>query len=156
MGTLTPVFVGNAPKDVSPQPAVAGLEGGRAFALVTLPDDAARMGMFAIAIDDPPKLDEPSTWSPYPSPRGRLAVSASRGSHDAIVARARASDDDAGAHMVLELGRIDRKSGAFESFGAESLEADARELAIAEDDAGDARIYVAQRNCSFLEPRRCR
>jgi hypothetical protein len=155
IGTLTPVFVGNPPRRGAPHPAIAAGGASRAFALVTLPDDESRMGMFAIAIDDPPWLDASRKWSEYPSVRGNVAIAASRGASRAWVARTHAQGDDASAPYVIELGRLDATSGAFESLGEEPIAGDARAVAIEEDAAGDLWLLFTDGSGTYVERRRC-
>jgi hypothetical protein len=154
-GDPAAIFAGSPSKDGSPRATLATDTTGRAFALFVLPDDAGRIGMAAVRVDDPPRLDEPSFLTPYPGPRGRLTLAATRAASHLTVARVRATGTQHAAPVVLEVGRLDPDSGAFTSLGLEPTDGDARDASIAEDADGDLWLLVTDHTGSFVERRKC-
>jgi len=101
------VFVGG-PGDRRTRPALAVPPSGAGpgWALLPISRDIGSFGLAVVRVDDPPRVDEPMTWSMYPNGLDPAPVAAaSRGSRT-FVARVRPREAQPGSERVLELGEI--------------------------------------------------
>jgi hypothetical protein len=148
------VFVGGPPAGTDLQADLALSSSGARFALLAMSKDFSTFGMAAITLDDPPRTDEPTSWTEYPNGMPRAPVVATRGAARATVARVRPAAEATASPRVLELGRLDDR-GAFASLGFVETRGDATDVAIA--DAGDGTFWLlyADGEGSWLERRRC-
>jgi hypothetical protein len=125
---------------------------GAAFALIPIAE-AAGFGMASVRIDDPPRLDEPVTWSMYPNGLDPAPVVATHGG-PIRVARVRPTDARFDAPWGLELGAID-DAGAFASYGLVATRGRVRSASLAADRAGMLWLSYRDDEGVWLERRRC-
>lgn len=85
---------------------VAEPGGSTAFALLPMEQDARGFGMAIVRVDDPPRDDEPATWSLYPNGLEPAAVAGTHNGTSMYFARVRPETPSPGATRVLELGRL--------------------------------------------------
>jgi hypothetical protein len=105
LGRDAVVFVGGSAERHNSGALLTTAAGG-AFELVAVADGADSFGMAAIAIDDPPREDEPVTWSLYPNGLDPAPLAATQGETRPLVVRVRPHDPAPKAFRVLELGEL--------------------------------------------------
>jgi hypothetical protein len=131
------VFVGG-PGDRRTRPALAvpPSDTGPAWALLPISKDIGSFGLAVVRVDDPPRVDEPMTWSMYPNgldPAPVAAATARAGR--TFVARVRPRDARPGSGRVLELGEI-APDGSFAAHELVPTHGDPSDVALAADRAG--------------------
>ena len=87
--------------------AIATGPDGLGFALVATARDHAVFGMAAVRIEDPPRDDAPTVWSPYPAAMHTAPIAATRGGSAPHALRVRPVSPETKDGRTLELGRID-------------------------------------------------
>jgi hypothetical protein len=108
MGRDAVVFVGEGGAGRMTGAITTG-PGGLGFALVATARDDSLFGMAAIRIEDPPRDDAPTAWSPYPDAMHTAPIAATRGGSAPHALRVRPVSPETKGRRALELGRIDAK-----------------------------------------------
>jgi hypothetical protein len=132
--------------------ALSTSEDGRAFELVAVEDGATSFGMAAIRVDDPPREDEPVTWSMYPNGLDPAPIAATHGGPRRIVARVRPHDAAPKAQRVLEVGELGN-DGAFASLCVVAQASFVKDVEVAEGRQGSLWIFYRDPRGSVLERR---
>jgi hypothetical protein len=136
LGEDAVIFVGGSAEPHNAG-ALATAVDGRAFALVAVENGAEDFGMAAIKVEDPPREDEPVTWSIYPNGLDPAPIAATRGGASLYVARVRPARKEPGSPRVLELGELDA-SGALRRTCIVTLRAFVKDVEIAADSGDQA------------------
>lgn len=154
LGVDTVVFVGGVPERGIDFDAVS--TGETLFALVPMPRDALDFGMAALPIHDPPKIDVPAVWSPYPNGLDPAPIGAAPAGDgkSAWVARVRPREGAPGSPRILELGRLSDR-GVFSSYGEIASGKPITDVALVEDGAGAVWISYGDSKATWLERRLC-
>jgi hypothetical protein len=126
---------------------------GRAFGLVPIAGEEG-FGMAAIAIDDEPRVDEPTHWSLYPNGLDPAPIAATVQSSPIRIARVRPLDARPDSARVIELGQLG-DAGAFDSLGFLSTTGPIANLAVAPDSQGALWIHYTDAAGSWIERRMC-
>jgi len=105
------IFVGGG-SEVRMTGAIATGASGPAHVLVPTSHGVSGFGMAAIRVDDPPKYDEPVTWSMYPNGLSPAPIAVTRGASPIRVARVRPVAAQPGSRAALEIGVLG-EDGAF-------------------------------------------
>ena len=125
---------------------------GASFALIAIAVEAG-FGLAAVRIDDPPRIDEPVTWSIYPNGLDPAPVVAThRG--PIRVARVRPLEARFDAPWGLELELLD-DAGSFTSYGLVTTKGRVRSVAMAADPAGTLWLAYRDEAGTWLERRAC-
>jgi hypothetical protein len=133
--------------------ALAMSANGTAFGLLPIAGETG-FGMASIRIDDPPHMDEPTTWSLYLNGLDPAPIAATRGKNPIRVARVRPLDATADGPRGLELGRLD-DAGAFVSYGLVGSKGRVKSAAVAVDKAGMLWLAFTDGTGTWLERRAC-
>lgn len=153
LGLDAVLFVGGA-AEMHTAGALSVSAAGATFALFPVAGESG-FGMAAIRIDEPPRDDAFTAWSPYPNGLDPAPVAATVGTPHARVARVRPVDARPEAARGLELGQIDDK-GAFTAFGFMGSRGSVRDVAVAEDrSSGGLWVHYTDPAGSWLERRQC-
>ncbi|MGO8999378.1 MAG: hypothetical protein ACLQVI_39130, partial [Polyangiaceae bacterium] len=146
------VFVGGG-AEANTRGALGVSASGAAFALVPIAGEAS-FGLAAIKLDDPPRLDEPTTWSAYLNGLDPAPVVATRGTTPIRVGRVRPLEARADSPRGLELGKLD-EAGTFVPYGLVSSKGRVRSPALAVDRAGMLWLAFTDGAGTWLERRAC-
>ncbi len=111
LGEDAVVFVGG-PGDRRTAAALAPTT-GPSWALMPIAKDVGSFGLAIVQVEDPPRVDEPVTWSMYPNGLDPAPVAAAGVRGGAWVARVRPQSSEPGSPRALEVGRV-RDHGAFD------------------------------------------
>jgi hypothetical protein len=101
------------PGDRRTAAALALPPSGAGWALLPIPKDVGAFGLSIVRVEDPPRVDEPITWSMYPNGLDPAPVAAVVDGGRTWVARIRPESAAPAAPRVLELGEV-RSPGTFE------------------------------------------
>jgi hypothetical protein len=146
------VFVGGG-AEANTRGALGSSPTGATFAFVPIAGESG-FGLATIRIDDPPRIDEPSTWSVYLNGLDPAPVVATRGASPIRLARVRPLEAQPDAPRGLELGRLD-DAGAFVSYGLVASKGRVKSAAIAVDRAGMVWLAFTDGTGTWLERRAC-
>jgi hypothetical protein len=146
------VFVGGG-AEASTRGALGTSATGAAFALVPIAGENG-FGLASIRLDDPPRLDEPATWSSYLNGLDPAPVAATHDVTPIRVARVRPLEARADAPRGLELGKLD-DSGSFVSYGLVGSKGRVTSTSIAMDHAGMLWLAFTDGTGTWLERRAC-
>jgi hypothetical protein len=152
LGKDAVVFLGGAP-----DPYVAGAlatSPDAAYYLLPIARDASTFGMAIITLDDPPRDDEPVSWSMYPFGLDPAPIAATRGTSPIRVARVYPRAAGLRAPRAIELGRVD-PGGAFASFGVVAEDPAVARVSIATDSAGGVLLAYEARSAAAVLRLRC-
>jgi hypothetical protein len=116
LGEDSVVFVAG-PGDRRTGAALVASEHGASWALLPIAKDVGTFGLAIVKVDDPPHVDEPVVWSPYPNGLDPAPVAGASIGGRTWVARVRPQGSEPSSPRVLELGDI----GADGSFTARDL-----------------------------------
>lgn len=133
--------------------------GGRtkegALALVPMPDDVTKFGMFALEVRSPPKDDVKPVVSFYANGLDPAPLAASRSDSDRMyVARVVPESGEKGAPRALELGHTDAR-GAFTSHGLVARGVGITDVAITVDAAKTAWVLYGDAAHTWLSRFAC-
>lgn len=126
---------------------------GAAFGLVPISGETG-FGVATIRLDDPPRVDEPVTWSLYLNGLDPAPIAATRGVTPIRVARVRPLEAVADAPRGLELGTLG-EDGRFFSHGLVSSKGRLKSATIAVDHAGMLWLAFTDGSGTWLERRAC-
>jgi hypothetical protein len=98
------VFVGG-PGERRTAGALVVPASGPAWALLPIGKDIRTFGLAVVRVDDPPRVDEPSSWSIYPNGLDPSPVAGACGGR-VWVALARPQSSEPGSPRVLEIGEV--------------------------------------------------
>jgi hypothetical protein len=146
------VFVGGG-AEANTRGALGVSSTGAAFGLVPIAGESG-FGLAAVRVDDPPRLDEPTTWSSYLNGLDPAPVAATIGSSPIRVARVRPLEARPDAPRGLELGKLD-ESGAFVSYGLVGSRGRVRSVSTVVDRAGALWLAFTDGAGTWLERRAC-
>jgi hypothetical protein len=146
------LFVGGG-AEANTRGALGTSANGAAFALLPVGGETG-FGMASIRIDDPPHIDEPTTWSLYLNGLDPAPIAATRGTSPIRVARVRPLEKAADGPRGLELGRLD-DAGAFISYGLVGSKGRVRSAALTVDKAGMLWLAFTDGAGTWLERRTC-
>jgi hypothetical protein len=107
------IFVGG-PGDRRTAAVLAMPPHGAGWALLPTSKDVGDFGLAIVQVEDPPRVDEPVTWSMYPNGIDPAPVATAVDRGHVWVARVRPETAQPGSARLLELGEV-RDSGAFEA-----------------------------------------
>lgn len=82
-----------------------------AFALLPIAKDVSTFGLALVRLDDPPRVDEPVSWSMYENGLDPAPIAATTAAGRSWAARVVPRDASPGSARVLELGSIDAEGG---------------------------------------------
>jgi hypothetical protein len=145
------VYVGGAAQPRTR--ATLGVSEKGAFALTGL-DGESGFGMAAVHLDDPPRLDEPTTWSAYPNGLDPAPIAATEGLTPIRVARVRPLEAAATSPRVLELGKLDDK-GVFTPYGLVPTQGKVKSVTMAGENGGTMWLAYTDGAGTWLERRAC-
>jgi hypothetical protein len=153
LGKDAVVFLGGAP-----DPFVAGVlatAGDRAYFLLPIAKEASTFGMAIVTIDDPPRDDEPVTWSMYRAGLDPAPIAATRGAGPIRVARVQPRAIGLGVPRDLELGTITAQA-TFATYGFITENSAVARLAIYGGSDGKVRVARADaRGGTLVDTLRC-
>jgi hypothetical protein len=152
LGEDAVIFVGGG-AEASTRGAIGTSATGAAFALVPIAGEDG-FGLASVRIDDPPRVDEPSTWSRYLNGLDPAPIAATRGVTPIRVARVRPLEARADAPRGLELGKLD-DAGAFVSYGLVGSLGRVKNAAIVVDGSGLVWLAFTDGAGTWLERRAC-
>jgi hypothetical protein len=112
LGEDVVLFVGG-PGDRRTGAAVALGPSGPGYGLLPIAKDVSDFGLALVRLDDPPRVDEPVSWSMYPNGLDPAPVAAVTGART-WVARVRPRVADPSSDKLLEIGEVSRE-GTFEA-----------------------------------------
>jgi hypothetical protein len=110
--------------------------------------------MAAVHLDDPPHLDEPTTWSAYPNGIDPAPIAATEGLTPIRVARVRPLEAAATSPRVLELGKLDDK-GVFTPYGLVPTQGKVKSVTMAGEKGGTMWLAYTDGAGTWLERRAC-
>jgi hypothetical protein len=150
------VFVGG-PGDRRTRPALAipPAGAGPGWSLLPIAKDVGSFGLAIVHLDDPPRVDEPVTWSMYPNGLDPAPVAAAAQGKRTFVARVRPSAPEPGAPRVLELGEV-AGDGAFVPHDLVPTTGAASDVALAADAHGALWLAWVDTGGGWLERLACR
>lgn len=151
LGKDAVVFVGGSAERHN-SGALLTTSAGGAFELVAVADGADSFGMAAIAIDDPPREEEPVTWSLYPNGLDPAPLAATQGETRPLVARVRPHDPGPKSARVLELGELGA-SGSFSPLCVLDQAPFIKDVELAPDLHGGLWVFYRDPRGSVLERR---
>jgi hypothetical protein len=105
LGEDSVVFVAG-PGDRRTGAALIASEQGASWALLPIAKDVGTFGLAIVKVDDPPHVDEPVVWSPYPNGLDPAPVAGVRLGNRTWVARVRPEASEPSSARILELGDI--------------------------------------------------
>ena len=146
------VFVGGG-AEPSTRGALGVSATGAAYALIPISGEGG-FGLATTRLDDPPRIDEPVSWSLYLNGLDPAPIAATEGTSPVRVARVRPLEAQADAPRGLELGRID-DAGAFVSYGLVGSKGRVKAAAITTDQAGFVWLALTDGTGTWLERRSC-
>jgi hypothetical protein len=146
------IFVGGG-AETSTRGTLGTSANGATFALVPIAGETG-FGLAAVRVDDPPRIEEPTTWSLYPNGLDPAPVAATRGVSPIRVARVRPLEARPDAPRGLELGKLD-EAGAFVSYGLVGSRGRVAGASLAVDRAGMLWLAYTDRAGTWLERRAC-
>jgi hypothetical protein len=130
-----------------------GTSATEAFALVPMAGETG-FGLASIRVDEPPRLDEPSTWSAYLNGLDPAPIAATRDTTPIRVARVRPLEARADGPRGLELGKLD-ESGAFVSYGLVGSRGRVTSAALTQAGGGTIWLAFTDGTGTWLERRVC-
>jgi hypothetical protein len=151
LGADAVVFVGGGAERHNAG-ALAVASDGTAFELVAVEDGATSFGMAAIKVDDPPRDDEPVTWSLYPNGLDPAPLAATHGAARRVVARVRPRDATASSARVLEVGELAGDGGFAPLCGVDEASF-VKDVEVALDRQGALWVFYRDPRGSVLERR---
>jgi hypothetical protein len=149
----TVVFVGGGAEAYTRGTLGLAKGDGAAFALVPIAGETG-FGLATVRIDDPPRTDEPTTWSLYLNGLDPAPVAATEGTSPIRVARVRPLEARPDAPRGLELGKLD-EAGGFVSYGLVGSKGRVKSAAIAVDKAGMLWLAFTDGAGTWVERRAC-
>jgi len=132
--------------------ALATSHGGAAFALLPSALESG-FGLLTVRIDAPPRMDEPTTSSPYLNGIDAAPIAATHGGDKVYVARVRPIRAEPASTRVLELGRID--GGSFTPLGIVPTAGSVRDVDVEIDRFGAIWLHYTDSAGSWVERRVC-
>ncbi len=146
------VFVGGGA-----EPSTRGALGvdarGVAFGFVPIAAEPG-FGLVTVRIDDPPRVDEATTFSPYLNGLDPAPIAATRGVDPIRIARVRPLEARADSPRGLELGAVD-DAGKFVSYGLVGSKGRVKSAALAVDRTGALWLAFTDGSGTWLERRAC-
>jgi hypothetical protein len=146
------VFVGGG-AETHTRAALGVSAEGRAFGLIPIGGENG-FGVVSVRLDDPPRMDEPATWSAYPNGLDPAPLAATRGLTPVRVARVRPLDARPDAPRGLEIGRVD-DGGGFVPYGLVATRGRVKHVSVASDRAGAMWVLFTDGSGTWLERRNC-
>jgi len=153
LGEDAVVFVGG-PGERRTAGALAVPATGPAWVLLPIGKDIRTFGLAVVRVDDPPRVDEPSSWAIYPNGLDPSPVAAAAGGR-AWVALVRPQSVEPTSPRVLEIGEVD-DDGSLASRDAVAVSGNPTHTAIAVDGHGGLWIAWADGSGSWLERMACK
>jgi len=147
------VFVGG-PGERHTAGALAIPAAGPAWALVPIGQDVRTFGLAMVRVDDPPRVDEPSSWSIYPNGIDPSPIAATAGARMWVV-RARPQAAEPSSPRVLEVGDLDAE-GAFASHDTVAVSGAPTHVAAVADGRGGLWISWVDGSGSWIERLACK
>jgi hypothetical protein len=154
LGEDVVVFVGG-PGDRRTAAALALPASGAGWALLPISKDIGSFGLAVVGVEDPPRVDEPMTWSMYPNGVDPAPVAAAHDRGRAWVARVRPASAQPAAARVLELGEV-REGGVFEPLELVATNASPNDVALVADGHGGLWLAWVDAAGSWVERLTCR
>jgi hypothetical protein len=154
LGEDVVVFVGG-PGDRRTAPAVALPDAGPAWGLLPIAKDVGDFGLATVKLEDPPKVDEPVTWSMYPNGLDPAPIAAALVHGRTWVALVRPRTPSPASPRALELGEITPR-GDFASYEIVPTGAGPNDVALAADDHGALWLAWVDGAGSWIERLACR
>jgi hypothetical protein len=153
LGEDAVVFVGG-PGERRTAGALVAVASGPAWALLPIGKDIRTFGLAVVRVDDPPRVDEPSSWSIYPNGLDPSPVAAASGGR-AWVALARPQSSEPGSQRVLEVAEV-IGDGSIALRDAVPLSGMPTHVAIVVDERGALWISWVDGSGSWLERMACK
>lgn len=154
VGADAVIFVGGPPERHTASSVATPNGAGPAFALIPIAKDVSEFGMAAVRVDDPPQVDAPVVWSPYPNGLDPAPLAATQGHSPMRVARVRPLAPEPSSPKVLEIGRLE-PTGAFVAQGIVPTSGTPTDLAVEIDAQGALWIAYSDGDGAWLERRQC-
>jgi len=153
LGEDAVVFVGG-PGERRTAGTLAIPAAGPAWALLPIGKDIRTFGLAIVRVDDPPRVDEPSTWSVYPNGLDPSPIAAATAGAHTWVTLARPQSPEPGSARVLDLGELDGE-GAFAGRATFAVSGSPTHVALAADGRGGLWISWVDASGSWLERMAC-
>jgi hypothetical protein len=154
VGEDSVVFVGG-PGDRRTAPAFALPASGPAWGLLPIAKDLGDFGLATVKLEDPPKVDEPVTWSMYANGLDPAPVAAAIVRGRTWVALVRPRTPSPSSPRVLELGEI-TAHGEFASYEIVPTGAMPNDVSLATDDHGALWLAWVDGPGAWVERLACR
>jgi hypothetical protein len=154
LGEDAVIFVGG-PGDHHTAAGAALPAAGAGWAFLPIAKDAMAFGLAIVRVDDPPRVDEPVTWSLYPNGLDPAPIGAAVHAGQTWVARVRPVGAGAGSGRVLELGEVDRE-GTFVSRDLVPTAPSISDVSLAADARGELWVSWVDGAGSWVERLSCR
>jgi hypothetical protein len=151
LGEDSVVYVGGAAE--SRTQATLGVSPSGAFGLTGIAGEGG-FGMAAVRLDDPPRLDEPTTWSQYVNGLDPAPIAATEGPAPIRVARVRPLEARPNSPRGLELGKLD-DAGTFSPYGLVGSQGRVTAATIVADRGGTIWLAYTDSAGTWLERRAC-
>jgi hypothetical protein len=150
LGEDAVVFVGGPGDRRTSGAVVAPAGAGPAWALLPISKDIGSFGLALVKLDDPPRVDEPVSWSMYPNGLDPAPISAAAAGPRVWAARVVPRDASPGSPRVLELGEI-LSSGAFQPGDVVPTTGKPTDVLLVGDGAGTLWLAWVDSSGSWLE-----
>jgi hypothetical protein len=153
LGEDAVVFVGG-PGEKRTAGALAVPASGPVWALLPIGKDVRTFGLAVVRVDDPPRVDEPSSWSVYPNGLDPSPVAAAAGARLWLIV-ARPQSPEPGAVRILEVADL-TDEGTFTHRYAFAVSGTPTHAAVAVDGRGGLWVSWADGSGSWLERMTCK